>query len=95
MEQPYTKENIEAAMTHFLRLLDEVKALKSLFPDRHVTLDGHLVGSLGEVITAYHYGINLLPPSEKLHDGVVDGKKTSRSKSHNERPSFLENSRIT
>lgn len=26
----------------------------ALFPDRHFTLDGHLLGSLGEVIAAYH-----------------------------------------
>ena len=74
MEQPYTKENIEAAMIHIRQLINEVKALESLFPDRHFTLDGHLVGSLGEVIAAYHYGIKLLPPSTKCHDGIVDGK---------------------
>ena len=59
MDQPYTKENIEAAMGHVRTLLDQVNALEALFPGRHFTLDGHLVGSLGEIAAAYHYGIEL------------------------------------
>ena len=71
MDQPYTKENIETAMAHVLTLLDQVNALETMFPGRRFTLDGHLVGSVGEVAAAYHYGIKLFPPSTELHDGYV------------------------
>ena len=71
MDQPYTKENIEAAMEHVRTLLDQVNALESMFPGRHFTLDGHPVGSVGEVAAAYHYGIELFPPSTELHDGYA------------------------
>ena len=71
MDQPYTKENIEAAMGYVRTLLDQVNALEAMFPDRHFTLDGHLVGSVGEVAAAYHYGIELFPPSTERHDGFV------------------------
>lgn len=43
--------------------------------ERHFTLDGHLVGSIGEVLASYYYGIELATASEKTHDGIVDGKK--------------------
>lgn len=46
-----------------------VKRLEELFPGRHFTLDGHLVGSLAEVIAAYMYDIELLPGSHECHDG--------------------------
>ena len=74
MDQPYTKENIEAAMEHVRTLLDQVSVLETMFPGRHFTLDGHLVGSVGEVAAAYYYGIELFPPSTELHDGFVDNK---------------------
>ena len=74
MNQPYTKENIKAAMGHVRMLLDQVNALETMFPGRHFTLDGHLVGSVGEVAAAYHYGIELFPPSTELHDGYVDDR---------------------
>ena len=41
---------------------------------RHFTPDGHMVGSIGEVLAAYHYGINLSPASAEKHDGTVDGR---------------------
>ena len=71
MDQPYTKENKEVAMGHVRTLLDQVNALETMFPGRRFTLDGHLVGSVGEVAAAYHYGIKLFPPSTELHDGFV------------------------
>ena len=39
--------------------------------DRHFTLDGHLIGSIGEVYAAKRYGFELLPSSEKAHDAVA------------------------
>ncbi len=44
-------------------------------PGRHFTLDGHLVGSIGEVMAAYYYGIELYKASAQVHDGIVDGRE--------------------
>ena len=50
------------------RLYDVVSELEALLPERYFTPDGHLVGSLGEVLTAHRYGLALLPASAKRHD---------------------------
>lgn len=44
--------------------------LESSYPGRKFTLDGHLVGSIGEVIVAEHYGLTLLRNSLETHDAV-------------------------
>ena len=44
--------------------------LERTYPGRKFTVDGHLVGSIGEVIVAEHYGLSLLPNSTKTHDAV-------------------------
>jgi hypothetical protein len=51
------------------RLQRIVMRLEELFPGRHFTLDGHLVGSIAEVIASYMYDLELLPSSQKCHDG--------------------------
>jgi hypothetical protein len=33
-----------------------------MFPGRHFTPDGHMVGSFGEALAAHHYGIELTCP---------------------------------
>lgn len=38
-----------------------VNELETLFPGRNFTLDGHLVGSIGEVLAAHYYELDLLP----------------------------------
>ena len=63
-------------------LLDKIKELYRItnelekeYPGRKFTIDGHLVGSIGEVIVAEHYGLTLLRNSAETHDAVsVDGK---------------------
>ena len=57
------------------KMIEIVKELETEFPGRHFTLDGHLVGSIGEVMAAYYYGIELYTASTEIHDGEVDGKK--------------------
>jgi len=53
-----------------------VAKLEAAFPGRHFTPDGHLVGSLGEVLAAAHYGLELLPASAEAHDArTPDGRK--------------------
>jgi len=52
-----------------------VGRLETLFPGRRFTLDGHLVGSIGKVLAAHSYGLELLPPSAETHDAqAADGR---------------------
>ena len=64
--------------TRFPQLLraiyDAVDELESMFPGRHFTPDGHLVGSLGEALAAHHYELELLPASARCHDAACDGR---------------------
>lgn len=63
-----------------------VEKLEDLFPGRRFTPDGHLVGSIGEVLAAHRYGLELLPASAEGHDATTaDGRlvqiKATQSKS--------------
>lgn len=50
--------------------------LERMFPGRKFTLDGHLVGSIGEVVAAYIFDLDLSPASTLGHDGTTpDGRK--------------------
>lgn len=49
--------------------------LEAMYPGRHFTPDGHLVGSIGEVFAAERYGISLFTASSETHDGKApDGR---------------------
>ena len=50
------------------QLYELVAQLEVLFPGRRFTPDGHLVGSIGEVIAAHRYGLELLAHSHQGHD---------------------------
>lgn len=57
------------------QLYDATEKLEKLFPGRKFTLDGHLVGSVGEVVAAYMFGLELNPASTKGHDAIsADGR---------------------
>lgn len=56
------------------RIYEIVEDLEKMFPGRHFTPDGHMVGSIGEAIAAYYYDISLFAASAKGHDGSVDGR---------------------
>jgi len=46
------------------------------YPERKFTLDGHLVGSIGEVAAAYLFDLQLLETSAETHDATTrDGRK--------------------
>ena len=51
-----------------------VGELEDMFPGRHFTPDGHMVGSIGECLAAYFYSLELLPASTEGRDAVVDGR---------------------
>jgi hypothetical protein len=45
-----------------------VEELEALYPGRKFTPDGHLVGSIGEVVAAEALGLTLHPSSYPVHD---------------------------
>ncbi len=52
-----------------------VARLEKLAPGRKFTPDGHLVGSIGEAVAAYAYGLELFTASGKQHDArTPDGR---------------------
>ena len=65
-------ENLKYRINDLLAIVSE---LEDAFPGRKFTLDGHLLGSIGEVMASHYYGIELYPNSNKLYDGVVNGKE--------------------
>lgn len=49
--------------------------LEELFPGRHYTPDGHMIGSIGEALAASYYNLELFPASEETHDAKAsDGR---------------------
>jgi hypothetical protein len=67
---------IEQRFTDLLaQIYSAVAELETMFPGRHFTPDGHMVGSIGEAIAAYHYGIDLHRPGHKVFDGRKNGKQ--------------------
>lgn len=49
--------------------------LETLFPGRHYTPDGHMIGSIGEALAASFYGLDLFTASEETHDAKApDGR---------------------
>lgn len=57
------------------RIYGLVAELEALFPGRRFTPDGHMVGSLGEVLAAYVFGLKLLANSTEKHDArAPDGR---------------------
>ena len=52
-----------------------VEALSAAYPGRKFTPDGHLVGSIGEVVAAEALGLTLYPGSHPGHDAFdADGR---------------------
>ena len=54
------------------KIYEAVEELIALYPGRPFTPDGHLVGSIGEVIAAEALGLQLYPPSRPGHDAYDD-----------------------
>lgn len=58
------------------QLLDIVQDLRKLYPSKRFTLDGRLVGDLGEVIAEIAYDIKLHENLQKHHDAIAsDGRR--------------------
>lgn len=58
-----------------LELYSIVNDLETAYPGRRFTLDGHLIGSIGEVVAAEAFELNLLPNGTPEHDATTcDGR---------------------
>lgn len=71
----YSREKMDLIRNKVQKMIEIVAELEAEFPGRHFTLDGHLVGSIGEVMAAYYYGIDLFKASTERHDGIVNDRK--------------------
>ncbi len=57
------------------KIYEITRELEEMFPGRRFTPDGHMVGSIGEVIAAEEYGLELFEASHPVHDArTQDGK---------------------
>lgn len=63
--KPAAVSSIPALVKQLYAIVGE---FERLFPGRRFTPDGHLVGSIGEVVAAHRYGLTLLPASTVAHD---------------------------
>ena len=57
------------------QLYATVNELENMFPGRHFTPDGHMVGSIGECLVADAYGLELMPASNKGFDAISKSGK--------------------
>ncbi|MDP2930041.1 MAG: hypothetical protein Q8N56_00320 [bacterium] len=56
-------------------IFNGISTLNNTFPNKEFTIDGRLVGDLGEVIASLNYDIELFPVSQPKHDGKCsDGR---------------------
>ena len=67
---------IQSLVAEKIKMLYSIsKELEGMFPGRHYTPDGHMIGSIGEALAACCYGLKLFEASEKTHDGqATDGR---------------------
>jgi hypothetical protein len=54
------------------RLYKIVEELEELFPGRPFTPDGHMIGSIGEALAQYYYGVVLKRPATQGEDGQAE-----------------------
>lgn len=57
------------------QLYATVSELETMFPGRHFTPDGHMVGSIGECLVADAYGLKLMIASNKGFDAISKSGK--------------------
>lgn len=67
------RSRIEEALGSIFRGIGK---LKEQFPEKAFTIDGRLVGDIGEVIAALEYEVDLYDVQTPMHDGETsDGRK--------------------
>ena len=67
-------------MQEIQQLLAITKALKKKYKhhNKSFTLDGKLVGDIGEVLVAEHYGLTLYGNNKEVYDGFVTGDESKQ-----------------
>src|SRR5258708_36894463 len=78
MPKTWTKHRLQRVPALIQKLYEVTDALDEEFKEekRKFTPDGHLVGSLGEILAAYAFDLELSRSSPKGHDAATgDGKK--------------------
>ena len=65
----------EKFMTLIKKLYSTVSELEGMFPGRHFTPDGHMVGSIGECLVADAYRLDLMTASNKGYDAIANNGK--------------------
>ena len=73
--EEWNQERLSRVRRLVKELFEIVRQLQDEFAaeQRKFTPDGHLVGSIGEVIAAYAFGLKLLPSSNSVHDAEGPG----------------------
>jgi len=68
---------MENTISYAIKQLRQIVGqLQSAYPQRKFTLDGRLVGDIGEVLVENAYDIKLNRDSQKHHDGIAsDGRQ--------------------
>ena len=71
-----SKTALQNSVAEKVKALYEIShELEDLFPGRHYTPDGHMIGSIGEALAASYYDLELFPASEETHDAKApDGR---------------------
>ncbi len=71
-----SKAAIWDSVAEKIKVLYEIShELEVLFPGRHYTPDGHMIGSIGEALAASYYNLELFPASKETHDAKApDGR---------------------
>jgi hypothetical protein len=73
MDEPINWQEVSSLLEALYKVSGR---LEEIFPGRSFTLDGHLVGSIGEVIAAYMFDLTLVTASTQAHDAVAkDGRR--------------------
>ncbi len=77
MPKTWTKHRLEKVPTLIQKLYEVTDALDEEFKKekRKFTPDGHLVGSLGEILAAYAFDLELSRSSTKGHDAASGDRK--------------------
>ena len=61
-----SKATLQDSVAAKIKALYEIsQELEALFPGRHYTPDGHMIGSIGEALAASYYNLELFPPQKK------------------------------
>ena len=71
-----TSASLQTSVAEKIKALYAIsRELEQLFPGRHYTPDGHMIGSIGEALAASWYGLELFEASAKTHDAKAhDGR---------------------